>query len=96
MRPPALLASFKSGFRQLACSPAIAGLQFLQNMAQVIRHRDPDARCRIPRRFSVSILEEGGHLGLKCLLLSYFRVGDRNPQDWAERRWKHALARSHQ
>jgi hypothetical protein len=29
-------------------------------------------------RFSVSILEEGGRLGLKCLLLSYFRVGD-NP-----------------
>jgi hypothetical protein len=28
------------------------------------------------RRFSVSILEEGGRLGLKCLLLSYFRVGD--------------------
>jgi hypothetical protein len=27
-------------------------------------------------RFSVSILEEGGRLGLKCLLLSYFRVGD--------------------
>jgi hypothetical protein len=25
---------------------------------------------------SVSILEEGGRLGLKCLLLSYFRVGD--------------------
>ena len=30
------------------------------------------------RRFSVSILEKGGRLGLKCLLLSYFRVGD-NP-----------------
>jgi hypothetical protein len=30
------------------------------------------------RRLSVSILEEGGRLGLKCLLLSYFRVGD-NP-----------------
>ena len=30
------------------------------------------------RRFSVSILEEGGRLGLKCLLLSYFRVGDKN------------------
>ena len=28
------------------------------------------------RRFSVSILDEGGRLGLKCLLLSYFRVGD--------------------
>ena len=28
------------------------------------------------RRFSVSILEEGGRLGLKCLLLSYFRMGD--------------------
>jgi hypothetical protein len=27
-------------------------------------------------RFSVSILEEGGRLGLKCLLLSYFRVVD--------------------
>ena len=27
-------------------------------------------------RFSVSIFEEGGRLGLKCLLLSYFRVGD--------------------
>jgi hypothetical protein len=27
-------------------------------------------------RFSVSILEEGGRLGLKCLLLSYVRVGD--------------------
>jgi hypothetical protein len=25
---------------------------------------------------AVSILEEGGRLGLKCLLLSYFRVGD--------------------
>jgi hypothetical protein len=29
------------------------------------------------RRFSVSILEEGGRLGLKCLLLSYFRVADK-------------------
>jgi hypothetical protein len=29
-------------------------------------------------RLSVSILEEGGRLGLKCLLLSYFRVGDKN------------------
>jgi hypothetical protein len=28
------------------------------------------------RRFLVSILEEGGRHGLKCLLLSYFRVGD--------------------
>jgi hypothetical protein len=28
------------------------------------------------RRLSVSILEEGGRLDLKCLLLSYFRVGD--------------------
>ena len=28
------------------------------------------------RRFSVSIFEEGGRLGLKCLLLSYFRIGD--------------------
>ena len=27
-------------------------------------------------RFSVSILEEGAPLGLKCLLLSYFRVDD--------------------
>jgi hypothetical protein len=27
-------------------------------------------------RLSVSILEEGGPLGPKCLLLSYFRVGD--------------------
>jgi hypothetical protein len=27
-------------------------------------------------RFSVSIFEEGSRLGLKCLLLSYFRVGD--------------------
>jgi hypothetical protein len=25
---------------------------------------------------SLSISEEGGRLGLKCLLLSYFRVGD--------------------
>jgi hypothetical protein len=32
------------------------------------------------RRFSVSILEEGGRLGLKCLLLSYFRVGDHPPE----------------
>ena len=30
------------------------------------------------RALSVSILEEGGRLGLKCLLLSYFRVGDKN------------------
>ena len=30
-------------------------------------------------RLSVSILEEGGRLGLKCLLLSYFRVGDNTP-----------------
>ena len=28
------------------------------------------------RRFSVSILEDGSRLGLKCLLLSYFRIGD--------------------
>jgi hypothetical protein len=28
------------------------------------------------RHFSVSILEEGGRLGLKCLLLSDFRVVD--------------------
>ncbi|HMD21027.1 MAG TPA: hypothetical protein VKH40_11930, partial [Alloacidobacterium sp.] len=28
------------------------------------------------RAFLVSILGEGGRLGLKCLLLSYFRVGD--------------------
>jgi hypothetical protein len=28
------------------------------------------------RRLSVSILEEAGRLGLKCLLLSYFRMGD--------------------
>jgi hypothetical protein len=39
------------------------------------------------RRFSVSIFEEGGRVGLKCSLLSYFRVGD-NPtpelQDWGE------------
>jgi hypothetical protein len=27
-------------------------------------------------RFSVSILEESGRLGLKCLLFSDFRVGD--------------------
>ena len=27
---------------------------------------------------SVSILEEGGCLGLECLLSSYFRVGDKN------------------
>jgi hypothetical protein len=27
---------------------------------------------------SLSISEEGGRLGLKCLLLSYFRVGDKN------------------
>jgi hypothetical protein len=27
-------------------------------------------------RFWVSILEEGGRVGLKCLLLSYFRIGD--------------------
>jgi hypothetical protein len=27
-------------------------------------------------RFSISILGEGGRLGLKCLHLSYFRVGD--------------------
>jgi hypothetical protein len=36
------------------------------------------ANC-IPRScgvLSVSILEEGGRLGLKCLLLSHFRVGD--------------------
>ena len=26
--------------------------------------------------FSVSILKKGRRLGLKCLLLSYFRVGD--------------------
>jgi hypothetical protein len=25
---------------------------------------------------SLSISEEGGRLGLKCLLLSYFRIGD--------------------
>jgi hypothetical protein len=31
-------------------------------------------------RLSVSILEEGGRLGLKCLLLSYFRVGDYTPR----------------
>jgi hypothetical protein len=35
------------------------------------------------RRFSVSILEEGGRLGLKCLLLSYFRVGH-NPTGTCE------------
>ena len=34
----------------------------------------PDTRTLA--RLSVSILEEGGRLGLKCLLLSYFRVGD--------------------
>ena len=33
-------------------------------------------RSWILGRFSVSILEEGGRLGLKCLLLSYFRVAD--------------------
>jgi hypothetical protein len=31
------------------------------------------------RRLSVSILEEAGRLGLKCLLLSYFRVGHNPP-----------------
>ena len=31
---------------------------------------------RTLRRFSVSILEEGDRLALKCLLLSYFRIGD--------------------
>ena len=31
------------------------------------------------RRFSVSILEGGGRLSVKCLLLSYFRVGDNPP-----------------
>jgi hypothetical protein len=30
-------------------------------------------------RFSIPILEEGGRLGLKYLLLSYFRVGDYLP-----------------
>jgi hypothetical protein len=30
-------------------------------------------------RFSIPILEEGGRLGLKYLLLSYFRVGDNPP-----------------
>jgi hypothetical protein len=30
------------------------------------------------QRLSVSILEEGGRLGLKCLLMRYFRMGD-NP-----------------
>jgi hypothetical protein len=32
----------------------------------------------LERRCSVSIFEEGSRLGLKCLLLSYFRVGDKN------------------
>ena len=31
------------------------------------------------RAFSVTILEEGGRLGLRCLRLSYFRVGDYRP-----------------
>jgi hypothetical protein len=30
-------------------------------------------------RFPLSILEECGRLRLKCLLLSYFRVGDNLP-----------------
>jgi hypothetical protein len=32
--------------------------------------------CFTLRRFSVSMLEDGGRLDLKCLLWSYFRVGD--------------------
>jgi hypothetical protein len=44
-------------------------------------------------RFSVPILEEGGRLGLKYLLLSYFRVGD-NPtgtkENWRRFCWKSA------
>jgi hypothetical protein len=31
-------------------------------------------------RFSVSILEEGGRVGLKCLLLSSFRVATIRPE----------------
>ena len=41
-------------------------------------HLEAAEGFRSHRRLSVSILEEGGRLGLKCLLLSYFRVGD-NP-----------------
>jgi hypothetical protein len=40
------------------------------------------------RRLSVSILEEAGRRGLKCLLLSYFRVGDNptgTPKSWLDR-----------
>jgi hypothetical protein len=55
-------------------------------------------------RFSVSILEEGGRLGLKCLLLSYFRMGDfrmgDNPPGTPKTRpscgWKRASACSHE
>jgi len=43
------------------------------------------AKCRDSRptrnyereRFSVSILEEGGRFGLKCLTLEFFPVGDK-------------------
>jgi len=40
------------------------------------RVRNADFGQMTRRAFSVSILEEGGRFGLKCLLLSYFRVGD--------------------
>ena len=38
--------------------------------------KSPTGNQKTLRRFSIAILEEGGRLGLKCLLLSYFRVGD--------------------
>jgi hypothetical protein len=37
-------------------------------------------------RLSVSILEEGGRPGLKCFLLSYFRVGDDTTETTRPRR----------
>ena len=45
-------------------------------MAAGILKTHPSGRITRCWRVSVSILEEGGRLGLKCLLLSYFRVGD--------------------
>jgi hypothetical protein len=52
-----------------------------------------------PWAFSVPIRHEGCICGLKCLLLSYFRIGDNppgTPKTGASRSWKRALACSRQ
>jgi hypothetical protein len=73
--PKELLLFFDSAARRMH-----SGLRSLEvDMATGISKARPRRDYPMLRRFSVSILEEGGRLGLKCLLLSYFRVGDNSP-----------------